>query len=517
MRTKKASINILFSILSYVISTIPVFLVRKVFLDTLGSELLGLNSLFSNILSYLSIVEMGIGSAIIFSLYRPYAENDQVKVKGYLQYYSKFYKIVGTTILVIGLLLVPGLDIFIKEQVNLFDAKMYFILFLINTVITYYFSYKLCILNVAQEGYKISIAMAISKLVISTLQIIFLKLNYNMYVYLLIQIIINLFYYLIINKYISVKYEWLEYTEGKINYSEKENLKKRISALFMHKIGNVIVFGTDNIVISYFINLNTVSKYNSYIMIINAFKNIIENMMNSITPSIGNLLVMDDKNKAYEVHKKLFFMSFWIVSTIVILLYNVITQFVQIWLDESQVLSKFTVAIILFNLYFQLMRSSVERFKEGSGNYHQDKYSAFIEAIINLIFSILLVKKIGLPGVFIGTLISNIMVVFWMKPLITYKYVFNKSVIEYFVMYFRFLIIGITTLFITTFITKGLVNYNNIYMFSINCVINILVVNIIYLIIFWKNKEFIFYKNLIKEFIIKVLKNKLSRIPVKEK
>ncbi|MGO4277130.1 hypothetical protein AB4Z22_46090, partial [Paenibacillus sp. TAF58] len=124
------------------------FIVRKAFLDTLGNELLGLTSLYTNIIGLLSIVELGIGSAIIYSLYKPFAENDQVKVKGYLNFYSKFYNNVGFIILVLGISMTFFLQLFIKDQINLLDAQLYFLLFLINTIISYFFSYKICILNV---------------------------------------------------------------------------------------------------------------------------------------------------------------------------------------------------------------------------------------------------------------------------------------------------------------------------------------------------------------------------------
>lgn len=502
MRTRKAMINVVVSILTFILGFLPGFIVRKIFLDTLGTELLGLNSLYTNIIGYLSIVEMGIGTAIIFSLYKPFAEGDKTKIKGYLNYYSKFYKVAGLIILILGLLLVPILKVFIKDNINMKDASIYFILFLINTYISYLFSYKLCILNVAQEGYKISIATTISKILVAILQALLLIKYSSLYIYILIQIVINLIYYILMNLYIDKKYNWLKNIKGKISLEEKDSLIKNVKALFLHKIGSIVVFGTDNLVISAFINLCAVSKVNSYNMIISAVQGIIGNSMNAITPSIGNLLVEDNKKLAYTVHKRIFFLNFWVVSFIIISLFNTITQFVKLWLGDTQILSEFTISIILVNTYFQLMRSSVERFKDGSGNYYQDRYAAFFEAIINLIVSIMLVNIIGLPGVFLGTFISNISVVFWIKPKITYKYVFEKPLKDYFKMYFKYLLIAIIPLIITNFLTYKIKYINSIYMFVINCIINIFVINGLYLIFFWNNKEFKYFKSL----IIKIFK-----------
>ena len=196
-------------------------------------------------------------------------------------------------------------------------------------------------------------------------------------------------------------------------------------------------------------------------------------------------------------------MNFWIVSFITISLYNTITQFMRIWLGENQQLDNFTVSVVLINLYFQLMRSSVEQFKEGSGNYHQDRYVAFIEAFINLTFSIILVKKIGIAGVFLGTFISNISVVFWIKPRITYKYVFKTPLKNYFYMYFKYLFIAVIPLIITIILTANIKESNSILNFLINCLINIVIINTFYLIIFRKSEEFKYFKDLIYNNILR--------------
>ena len=143
MRTKKAGINAIVGVITYLMSFLPSLIVRKIFLNSLGEELLGLSSLYTNIIGVLSIVELGIGNAIIFSLYKPFAENDRVKIKGYLNYYSRFYKIVGIIILLLGFSILPLLNVLIKDTVNMSEARIYFILYLVNTFISYLFSYKI--------------------------------------------------------------------------------------------------------------------------------------------------------------------------------------------------------------------------------------------------------------------------------------------------------------------------------------------------------------------------------------
>ncbi|MBE6055095.1 MAG: O-unit flippase [Clostridium sartagoforme] len=503
MRTKKASINIVVNILTYIIALIPSFIIRKVFLDNLGSELLGLSSLFNNIIGLLSLVELGIGTAIVFSLYKPFAENDRAKVKGYLDYYHKFYTGVAGIVFVLGIIIIPFLRFFTKGEVDLRETSIYFLLYLVNTVISYLFSYKLCLLNVAQEGYKVSLATAISKVIISILQIVFMKMYPSFYIYLIIQIVIQLIYFIVLNKYIDIKNPWLKTTKGIIKLEEKNSLKKNIKALFLHKIGSFIVFSTDNLLISAFINLTTVTIYNSYNMIIGAMQNLLNSGLSGITASIGNLLVEKDEKSAFEVHKKLFLLSFWVVSMIVITLSNTLHQFIAIWMGQDQLIDNLTLIIILINLYFSLMRSVVEKFQEGSGNYYQDRYASLIESAINLVASLILVKIMGLPGIFLGTLLSNILVVFWVKPVVVYKYVFKENVKFYFITYFKYICILLIPLFVCNLVTSKIQTNYNIISFLFNGLLNIVVINLIYLLIFRKNKEFLFFKNTIMKILLK--------------
>lgn len=497
MRIKKASINVFVNFLTFFSLFIPNLIVTKVFLDTLGIELLGLNSLYSNIIGLLTVVELGIGSAIIFSLYKPFAEENWIKVKGYLNFYSKVYKFVGLIILLLGILIVPFLHLIIKNEVNIQEAQIYFILFLINTFITYLFSYKLCILVVAQEEYKLSIATTLSKLLIFVLQIFMLKIFPSLFLFLIIQIIINLIFYLFINRYINNKYNWLNNSDGRITKEEKKKLYINVKALFYHKVGGVLVLGTDNILIASFINLATVGIFNNFYMVISAAQSLIYKSLSGVTASIGNLLVENDKEYAYKVHKRLFFLSFWIVSFITISLYNTITQFVHLWLNQSQILDQLTLTLLLINFYFILMRGSVERFKDAAGIFHQDRYAPILESIINLILSIILVMTIGLPGIFLGTLISNLLIVFWIKPMLVYKYVFNKPLSLYFKMYYKYLMVSFIPLVCTNFVTNKINGINSIYAFSINVLINIVIINLIYLIIFRKNEDFLYFKSLL--------------------
>lgn len=504
MRIKKSIINVGISILSLLITFVPNMVVRKLFLDSLGNEILGLVSLYSNISSWLCIIEMGIGSAIIFSLYKPYYTGDYNKVSAYIKYYKKFYRYIAVVLLFSSIVIAPYIRFFINENINTNLVSTGFILFMFNTFMSYMFSYRFCILNVAQESYKITISVTLSKLIISILQILILNIYPNIYIYLLIQILVNLVYYLNINKYIYIRNKNIFELNGSLSKLERAELTKNTGALFMHNIGSLVMNSTDNILISKYIGLNTLAKYTNYQIILAMVQNVVASVFNGITASIGNLISESDNKKIYNTFKNITFVNFWLTSFLVITLYNTLEQFIIMWVGKENLIDRSTFIILLLNIYIWCMRRSVEIFKSAGGIFYQDKYAPIFESLINLSISIYLVNKVGLVGIFLGTMCSNLLVVFWIKPYVLYKYLFKKNVLEYFYIYFKYLLIASIPLFITDVLVSSLKNNYNFNSFIINCIANIFIINSIYIIIFHKNNEFKYFKDIFINIIQKI-------------
>lgn len=497
MRVQKATLNAVMNVLSFILLLFPAFIVRKAFIDALGNELLGLTALYTSMIGMLSILELGIGSAIVYALYQPFAERNTIKIKGYLNYYAKFYKIIGAIILGVGICMLPFLPLFIKGNLNIMDARIYFLLFLANSVITYFFSYKFSLLIVAQEEYRIAVSMTLAKLGTFALQFVLLKLYPSLYAFLIIQLVINLLFYYILNRLIHKKFAWVFEAKGEIEPSEKRELTKNMKAMFFHKIGGILVFSTDNIIMAYYINLGVVGVFNNYYMIISAFQATILNGLSGITASIGQLLTENNRENAFVVHQRLFFISFWLVSCMVISLWNTINSFILIWLNEEQLLDSLTIGLILVNLYIFLMRGSVDRFKEAGGIFYQDRYAPLIEGAVNIVASLVLVKVMGLSGIFLGTLISNIAVIFWVKPKMVYKYVFHKPLRQYFQLYFKYLLFALIPLFVTHLVTSSLKGSDSTLLFLSNCVLNLVIINGFYWALFHRTPEFSYFKKLV--------------------
>lgn len=496
MRVKKAKKNVLYGIITYVFLMILTFVNRKIFINVLGQNMAGLQGVLLNILSFLNLVESGVGMAIMFSLYKPFAEDNKVQIKSILTLYSRIYKFCGIVILILGIVLSNYLGIFVKGQLDLDYVKICFLLYIIDTIITYFFSYKTCLLYASQNGYIISLWDFNFKAVRYVVQILVLFVYKSFFVFILIQLITNILYLVTINYIINKKFPWVSEVKA-TNIEGKDNIIRNIKALFMHKIGGFVVFSTDNLLISYFLDLKTAGLYVNYSMILSFCSNFTNKIFDGINASIGNLLAERNSEKSYEVFKKIFFFNFWLSSFICIALYNTIDSFIALWLGEEFVLNNTVVVVLLLNLYISIMRVAVDRFKESGGLYYADRYVPLFEVIINLVFSIVLVKKVGLAGVFIGTLISNLSVVFWVKPKIVFNQVFNKSLLEYFSNYLKYLSFGVIA-FLVTRTMYYFINFNNgISGFLLNCILNVILINTTYLIIFHNSEEFLYYKNVI--------------------
>jgi O-antigen/teichoic acid export membrane protein len=496
MRVKKAKKNVVYGIITYVFLMILTFVSRKVFINVLGQDMAGLQGVLLNILSFLNLVESGVGMAIMFSLYKPFAEDDRGQIKSILTLYSRIYKFCGIVLLILGIILSNYLGIFVKGQLDLDYVKICFLLYIIDTTITYFFSYKTCVLYASQNGYIISLWDFNFKAIRYVVQILVLFVYKSFFVFILIQLVTNIFYLITINYIINKKFPWISKVKA-TSIEGKDNIIRNIKALFIHKIGSFVVFSTDNLLISYFLDLKTAGLFVNYNMILSFCSNFTNKIFDGINASIGNLLAEKNSEKAYEVFKKIFFFNFWLSSFICIALYNTVDSFVALWLGEEFILDNTVVIVLLLNLYITTMRMSVDRFKESGGLYYADRYAPFFEVIINLIFSIILVKKIGLAGVFIGTLISNLSVIFWVKPKIVFNQVFNKSFLQYLSDYLKYLFFGIIAFLVTRTVYYFISFNNGISGFLLNCILNVILVNGTYLIIFHKSEEFLYYKNMI--------------------
>lgn len=506
MRTKNSIKNIYISILTQIIITLLGFISRKVFIDSLGTEYLGVNGLLTNVLSMLSLVEGGIGSSIVYNLYKPLAENNQPKVIALVQLYKKIYGVLAIVIFLLSLTLYPFLGVFMKSESAITSINIIYFIFVAKNMISYLNAHKWSLINADQKGYVLAKYNLVFNIITTISKIIILMLTKNYILFLLIETGIFIIQNLWNGKIVNQRYTYIK-TKRKysIEREVKNNLITNVKALFLHNIGSYCVFGTDNILISAFISVKAVGLYSNYTMIIGQLSSLLTPIIGGIGASVGNLIAIESKEKNYEVFNVIYLINFWIYGVCAIFLYNLLEPFINWWLGEGLLLDKLTFIIILINFYISGMRSSVITFKTKAGIFNNDKYVPLIEAVINLGSSIILVKYFGLAGIFMGTTISTITLPLWIQSKLVYNNVFNKSVNQYFKKYFLYLGLTIIIGLLTT-VLSNIITITGIIGLVFKGVICVTVPNIILVLIFYRTDEFKYILNIIKN-ILRYKKN----------
>lgn len=502
MRTENSIKNILFSIISQIIILLLGFATRKVFIDSLGTEYLGINGVLTNILSMLSLVESGIGISIVFNLYAPLAENNQKKVQALIALYKKLYMIIAAGVFVLSLCLFPFLHVIIKDSQGIPGLAIYYFIFVLRNIITYFNAHKWSLITADQKGYFLTISNTLFQIIFSITKIIVLLTTQDYILFLIIDILIYLIQNIVNGRIVDKRYPYIkDKTPILLDSETKQNIFINVKALFLHQIGSFVVFGTDNLLISSFIGTVTVGLYSNYIMIINQLTTILNQVIQGVGASVGHLVATETSEKNYCIFKVLYLVNFWIYSVGVIFLYNLVEPFISWWIGEEYLLGHSTFICLLVSFYLTGMRASIGVFKDKAGIFDQDKYFSLFEAAINLILSILLVKLIGINGIFIGTIISTLLTVFWNVPRLTYKYVFKKSLLEYFLTYTAYVLLMLVVGCLTTAVCNYLILGRSFVQLVFKGIISLIIPNIIYLCLFYKSSEM--------QFIFSVVNSKI--------
>lgn len=497
MRTKKSIRNATVSIIMNVIMILIGLVSQKIFLHILGTEYLGISGLFSNIISMLAIVELGIGPAIIYNLYRPIKENDTVKIKALINFYKKVYNIIAILIFILGILLIPLLPYILKDANIPENIVIIYILFLTDTFVSYLAAYKQSILYANQENYIINIIHIVYLIVMNFSQLFLLYLTENYYLYLITKIICRLLENVVISLVVLKKYPiFFIKNQEKVDSSTSKDILTRTKGLIFHKIGTFIVDGSDNIIISTFLGIKMVGLYTNYSLILNAVTNLTTQVFSAITSSVGNLLVSVNKEKNVEVFKNIYFINFVMATIISVGFLCCIQPFISIWIGKKYLLSSFIVITLAINLYIKILSRTMNTFKEAAGIFYEDRYVPILQSVINIIVSILLSYCLGLAGVFIGTIVSNLLLHLYSYPKYVYKQLFSNGVISYFKNFIKYLFIFILILVICYLITFVVIVNNVFLQLLLNIIISLILSITIIVVAFRKTSQFIYCKNL---------------------
>ncbi|MDQ0114823.1 lipopolysaccharide biosynthesis protein [Paenibacillus harenae] len=505
MRTKSSIINIAAGLGNQIIITVLSFISRTVFINSLGIEYLGVNALFINILGMLSLAEAGIGSSIVYSLYKPVAENDQEKINKLMRLYKRAYLVIALVVTLLGLSLLPFLDTIVKDS-DIPNLALIYVIFLVNTVVPYLFTYKSSFLNVSQKGYIVTLVFTVSSILSTSLKIGILYYTEDYILFLIADCLITICTSIYLVTIVNRKYPFLKHKViGKLDDETKGGIIKNVKAIVIQNVGGYLVLGTENILISSFVSIVAVGLYSNYKMLIDIGRTFINQVFNNLYHSIGNLVSVESKEKIYSIYKVMLLFSFWLYSLLTILLYVLIEPFIKLWIGPEYLMTGGVLIVLMLLFYERGMRNSISTVKTTAGIFHEDRYAPLVQAAVSLGISIVLVHQIGITGIFLGSLISAIVVPFWVTPYLVYKKVFQKPLFDHFRQIALYTLVGFGTLYLTHYLC-GFLPAANFAQLIGKGVIALLVVNLVYVIVFHRTAEFVYLWGVAKSMVGKLMK-----------
>lgn len=470
------------------------FINRTIFVRFLDVVYLGCNGLFSNILTMLSLAELGIGAAIAFCLYKPLAENDQQKTSAYMNSYKHAYRLIACVVAIAGLCILPFLDKIVASDSGLSyeELRNIYVLFLANMVGSYFFAYKQSLFSAAQMEYKNTINNTVFAFIRNLLQFLVLLVTKSYYGYLITMILCTVASNISISYQCDKCFPYLKNSTEQLNSSERKQLYKYVLAQSSHKVGGIVVSGTDNLLITMLVNngLKLVGLYSNYLMVTSTINSVMTTVTRSLTGSIGNLNVNDDISKRKQVFDELMMSVAFFYGIVSVCILCLVQDFIALWIGESYLLQYSTVVVVVFNFYITGMRMPCQVFNTTLGLFWNDRYKPWVEASINLLASILLIKTFGLTGVFLGTLVSTVSTSLWVEPYILYKHGFKMQLLGYFRSYCVYVVEMLVTLFVCYEVGK-LISATNWGVWLIKAVVIFLISTGIFVLMSFKQPAFL--------------------------
>ena len=507
-RTEYSILNILTGIGGYFLNTIIGFVCRMVFVRCLSADYLGVNGLFTNVLTMLSLAELGVGGAIVYALYKPLAENDEEKIASLMKLYSKAYRLIGVLIAAVGLALMPFIDLIIREQPNIRESiYLLYAINLFNTASSYFFSYRSSLLIAAQRNYivgGISYAVAILQ---SIFQMVFLLKFRNYLGYLLIQSAGTLIFNIIVSSVAGKMFPFIRKKKVRpLPKDEQKTLFSNIRDLMVYKVSGLLVNSTDNILITFFNGLVTTGLASNYTLLVNTLNSLLSQVFNGLTASIGNHNATESTEKRYQLFSFLNMMNFWIFGWAALGIFFCSSDLVQLCFGEEYVLSIEIPFVMALNFFTVGMMNAVWTYKHTLGLFHYGRFIQFFTGILNIVFSVLLGTYWGLFGILFATFVARAFTSLWYDPYAVFKYGFEKSPVEYVKKIVKYLIVLAVAAVLCRF-SFVIIRGSLIVQTLLKILLCSVVTNLVFIAAFFKTPEF----DMLKAYFSRVSKKVFQR------
>jgi len=489
-RAKNAIKNMIVAYASMVLNLLFKFGVRTVFVYTLSKEYLGLEGLFSNILVFLSLVELGIGPAITFCLYKPIANNDERTIIALMRLFKKAYWAIGSVIFVLGVSFVPFIDKLIKGNAGLENLQLIYVLFVLNSAISYFFSYKAIFITANQKDYIVQGVRLIVEIIKAVFQVVVLYYTKNYRLFLAVMILSTLFNNVFIAFIADKKYPVLKSDElVELDAENKYLIKENVCALVFHKIGGMVVFSTSHILMSRICGLIAEAIYSNYAMITTGVEGLYGAFFGAIVAGVGNLRVTSDVEQQKYVFNKVFFINFVGIMFATTCLLSMFNPFIVVWIGKEFCFDNSVVYVMVLYFYIRGMRQTAGMFNMAYGFQRFNKYVPIPEIIINLLVSILAAMKWGPIGIFIGSIMSTVLTCMWVEPYILYRHGFQSSLWDYCKRYIQYAVVSFVVV-VSSYCICNLIACDGMVGIAERLMICILITVIAVYVIFGRTKEF---------------------------
>lgn len=436
---------------------------RRAVVYVLGVKYQGIDGLFTNVISMLSVAELGLGTAIISNLYQPISENDQRTIASLMSFYRKCYRVIAVVILLLGLAIIPALPWMIKDYDLPYPVAVIYLWYLADSVCSYLLSYRRSLFIADQKNYVVLLFDMAYTVVSNVLQIILLYQTKNFIVFLAVMVIARAAENAVLHRYASRSYPYLDSRNvSKLTETTISEIRKKVNGAVFHKIGGFVVLGTDNILISKFLGLAAAGIYSNYYLIIRSIQSICTKVISASTASVGNLLTRHDWKENRKVFSELTILNLLLAGSAGCGFFCVATPVVELVFGKDLILDRFTLLVLAINLFVRCMREVYISFKEAAGIFYEDRFSPLIESLVNIVASLLFMKTFGLAGVFIGTIVSSLVLYLYTYPTYVCRDLLGISYSDYFKEMLWHLLAFALALFLSETVC-GLVNGMNLW------------------------------------------------------
>lgn len=505
-RTQKVLLNSSVTFGCQIVYLILGFICRTVFTRMLGAEYLGVSGLFTNILTILSFAELGIGSALVYRMYEPLAHHDYKKLNLYMTLYKRVYFWIIVVIALVGIALIPVIPLIVSAPDVKENIIVLYVLYLCQTLVSYVLVYKKSILIADQKSYIVNLYYQIFNIAMNIAQCIFLVLTHDFVIYCLLNILFNLANNIVCSSRAEKDYPFLkEKAEGSLNKDEIEGLKKDVKGLLLTKIASTAFSGTDNIFISTFIGIRYVGILSNYTLFSGIVNSIMNKIFDAITASIGNLVATGEKEKSEGVLKKLFFLNTAMYGYLCLGMLILLREFVMtIWLDAEYDLPQAVVASILIELFLRSIHFPLYMTRTAMGRFSEYKGLFVFSAFLNIVMDFLLVRPLGIAGLFLATIFCRGMT-YLADIWVVYHIELKKSVFNYLSMVCAWLVFLAVTGFLMNK-AASLVRMVGFMGFIVKGIVISVIYAAAFIAVFGRNQEFRFYKNTLAKLVRRKVK-----------